>query len=125
MQIMRVLGILYLFLNLVFSLSVWATDLPVSLDSPIPSSSESFQSDLSFQQSPVLVIGEALPNYFVPSRTVIRTVTHFFESHSVLENYSGLSATCRSMGRNYRKSAFVIDVGLPTLLLIFPHHYFT
>lgn len=125
MILMRFFWILILFLNLVGSLSGWEGFSPLSLNPSNPSTHELAQSDLSLQPSTILDVGEALPNSFVPERPVVRNVPHFFEAYSRLNIHSGLSAICRSMGRNYQKSAFTIDLGLPSFLIIFPHHYFT
>lgn len=121
---MRVLGILFLFLNLIGSLIFWTNPSPTSLDSTIQTANPS-DSDLSFQQSTILELGEALPNNFVPERPVIRTAQYFFDSHFLINYFTGLSAICEFQGINYQKLALSIDTNLPAFLIVFPHHYFT
>lgn len=122
---MKVSGILFLFLNLVASVSFWAGNTSVSLDSPNQSANELLHSDLHIQQSSILEIGDALTNTIVPERPVVRLIHYFFKSQSVLESFSGLSAICQRIERNYKKTAFTIDANLPAFLIVFPHHYFT
>jgi len=122
---MRFLGILFLFLNLVASVTFWAGNIPVTLDSTIQVASELPPADLYIQQSSILEVGDALTNRILPERPVVRSVHYFFKSLSLLDSFSGLSAICQTIERNYKKRAFTIDTNLPAFLIVFPHHYFT
>lgn len=122
---MRVLAILFLVLNLVGSLGDWAGDAPERLDPSSSITRELAEADQILQQSSSLDVGEALPKGFVPERSHVRSVHHFFKANDIPDTYSGLSAICRSMGSNYEKTAFGIVPGLPAFLIVFPHHYFT
>ena len=122
---MRVLGTLFLFLNLVGSLVVWAGQSSTSLDSANQITNDFPNSEISIQQSSILEIGEALPNNVVPERPVVRAPHYFFEAQLILDHFSGLSAIYESKGRTYQKLALGIDSSLPAFLIVFPHHYFT
>lgn len=120
---MRVLGILFLFLNLVGSLIFWTAQPSTSLD--IIELANQTDSNLSFQQSTFLELGEALPNSFVPERPVVRSSQYFFDSQFILDNFLGLSANCEIQGLNYKKLALTLNTNLPAFLIVFPHHNFT
>jgi hypothetical protein len=123
---MKVSVILFLFLNIVVSISIWAGNPPVSLDSSIQSDSEISHPELSIQQSSILEVGDALTNTIVPERPVVRLIHYFFKSQSVVqESFSGLSAICQRIEQNFKKTAFTLDTNLPAFLIVFPHHYFT
>jgi len=122
---MKVSGILFLFLNLVASVTFWAGNTSVIDDSSIQSASELSYPELSIQQSSILEIGDALTNRIAPERPVVRCVHYFFKSQTILGSFSGLSAVCQAIEQNYRKTAFTLDANLPAFLIIFPHHYFT
>lgn len=122
---MKVAGILFLYLNLIASVSFWTSNLYVNLDSKIQSINEATQSDHSVTQSSILEIGDAFTNKITPERPVIRVVHYFFKSQSVQGSLSSLSAICQIVELNYKKTAFNIDANLPAFLIIFPHHYFT
>ncbi len=123
---MKVSGILFLFLNLVASVTFWAGTTSVIDDSSIQSDSEIAYPELSIiQQSSILEIGDALTNRIAPERPVVRSVHYFFKSQTVLGSFSGLSAVCQAIEQNYKKTAFTLDANLPAFLIVFPHHYFT
>jgi len=122
---MRISGILFLFLNLVASATFWVGNIPVTLDSTIQVASELPHPDLHIQQRSILEVGAALTNRIVPERPVVRSVRYIFKSQSVLDSFSGLSAFCQTIERNYKKTAFTIVANLPAFLIVFPHHYFT
>lgn len=121
---MRVLGILFLFLNLIGSSLLWSSQSPSSFDFTIHHSSDP-TSELYFQQSTTLRLGEALPFGFVPERPVVRATNFFFYSHFIINTISGLSAICEKQGINYQRLALGDDINLPTFLIVFPHHNFT
>lgn len=122
---MKVSGILFLFLNLVASITFWAGNVPVTLDSSIQSASEISHSDLHIQQSSILEVGDAITNRIATERPVVRSVHYFFKSQSVLGSFSGLSVICQTIEQNYKKKSSTIDANLPAFLIVFPHHYFT
>ncbi|OOG73027.1 hypothetical protein B0E43_13960 [Algoriphagus sp. A40] len=122
---MRTIGTLFIFLNLIGLLGIWASQSVSSLDSDIQIISDFPQSEITIQQSPIQKIGEPLPNSFVPERPVVRAPHYFFEAQFILEHFSGLSANYESKGRTYQKLALCIDSSLPGFLIVFPHHYFT
>ncbi len=122
---MRVSGILFLFLNLVASVTFWSGNAPVYLDSLIKATTELPHSDPYVQQSSILEVGDALTNKIVPERPVVRSIHYFFKSQSVLVSFSGLSVVCQNIERNYKRTASTIDANFPAFLIVFPHYYFT
>lgn len=122
---MKVSGILFLFLNLVASVTFWAGTTSVIVDSSIQSASEIAYPELSIQQSSIFEVGDALTNRIAPERPVVRSIHYFFKSQTVLGSFSGLSAVCQAIEQNYKKTAFTLDANLPAFLIVFPHHYFT
>lgn len=122
---MKVSGILFLFLNLVVSVTFWAGTTSVIVDSSIQSASEIAHPEVSIQQSSILEVGDALTNRITPERPVVRCVHFFFKSQTILGSFPGLSAVCQAIEQNYKKTAFTLDANLPAFLIVFPHHYFT
>lgn len=121
---MRVLGILFIFLNLLTSLIFFAEKAPIVSPSFALTEHGLITSDLSIQQSSIVNLGEALPANFVPERPVFRTIS-YFEAQFLLVNFAELSENCQSKGNNYQKLAKTIDPNFPAFLIAFPHHHFT
>ena len=122
---MKVSGILFLFLNLVASVTFRAGSTSMIFDSSIQSSGEIANLELSIQQSSILEIGDAITNRIAPERPVVRSIHYFFKSQTVLGSFSGLWDVCQAIEQNYKKTAFNLDANLPAFLIVFPHHYFT
>lgn len=122
---MRILAVLFLFLNLVASVTFWAGDIPVSLDSTLQPTRELPQATFSIEQSSFLELGDALTIRIISETLVLRTAPCFFKSQFLRSSFSGLSAFCQTIEQNYKKTALTIDANLPAFLIVFPHHYFT
>lgn len=122
---MRVLGNLFILLNLFASLILSADRTALPLDADLETGPDFTQTDLSIQQGSFNDLGEALPSSFLPERPLVRTSFHFFEAESLQTIVIVLSEYCQSGFNSYQKTALTIEPGLPSFLIAFPHHYFT
>tara|TARA_R110002012_G_scaffold317308_1_gene533374 strand:- start:54179 stop:54547 length:369 start_codon:yes stop_codon:yes gene_type:complete len=122
---MRVLGILFIFLNLASFLSLGSGFSPVEQESSVHTVYDNVSSELTKAPSFLLDENITLPNYFYNVKPAAQVSSHFFKSNAYSLTYFHLSILRSSTERNYRREVRDVTPSLTTLKVIFPHHYFT
>ena len=122
---MRVLGILFIFLNLANFLSSVSGFSDVEPDSSIHTTHGNVSSELT--KAPSFLLDEyiTLPNSSYTVRPAVQVTSHFFKSNGYSLSYYYLSILRSSTERNYLREVRDFTPSLIALKVIFPHHYFT